>query len=53
MKIELGQEIEKFLDKACSDKVALKFKQKLQERKLTRDEDPENHLCAYFAACDY
>ena len=49
----LGEEIEKLLDKAYSEEVAVKFKQKLREGKFTRDEDPETHFCAYFAACDY
>lgn len=53
MENKLGKEIEKLLDKACSEEVALKFRQKLQEGKLTRDEDPKIHFCAYFAACDY
>jgi 8-oxo-dGTP pyrophosphatase MutT (NUDIX family) len=53
MKNRLSQEIEEILDNAFSEEVALKFREKLQAGKLTRDEDPETHFCAYFAACDY
>ena len=50
----LTLEIEKLLDNTSSAAgVALKFKQALQIGKLTRDENPESHFCAYFAACDY
>jgi len=51
---QLAQEIEKILsDTPSSEEVIFKFKQNLAEGKLTRDENPENHFCAYFAACDY
>ncbi len=53
MKINLAQEIEGLLGKAVSKEVALIFKENLQGGKLTRDENLENHFCAYFAACDY
>ncbi|MHB8904462.1 MAG: NUDIX domain-containing protein [Patescibacteria group bacterium] len=53
MKIQLAQEIEKLLNDHSSSDVVFKFKQKLQEGKLIRDEDLENHFCVYFAAYDY
>jgi 8-oxo-dGTP pyrophosphatase MutT (NUDIX family) len=50
----LAQEIIKLLNNIPSDEeVVLKFKHNLAEGKLTRDENPENHFCAYFAACDF
>ena len=54
MKNQLSQEIAQLLDNISSDeKVVVKFRQNLETGKLTRDENPENHFCVYFAACDY
>ncbi|MFZ4648293.1 MAG: NUDIX domain-containing protein [Patescibacteria group bacterium] len=53
MKNTLTQEIENLLENCSTAETAWKFKQKLKEGKLTREEDPENHFCAFFAACDY
>jgi len=52
MKITIAQEIDKLLNESDSN-VAATFRQKLQEGKLTRDEDPYRHITAYFAACDF
>lgn len=32
--------------------IVLKYRQRLNEGRLTRDENPESHFCAYFAAFD-
>ena len=32
--------------------IALKFLQRIDKGNITRDEDPKNHLCVYFAAYD-
>lgn len=53
MNKQLAQEIENLLDKAASADIALIFKNRLGGGDLTRDENPESHFCAYFAACDY
>lgn len=54
MENKLAQEIEKLLSSIISDKeIILKFRQNLETEKLTRDENPENHFCVYFAACDF
>lgn len=54
MENKLVQEIRKLLsDILSNEEVILKFKKNLAGGKLTRDENPENHFCAYFAACDY
>lgn len=51
--MELIQELEELIDKSLLDSVSSVFKQRLTEGNLTRDENPESHFCAYFAACDY
>ena len=48
----LVQEIEKLLDMPFPEETILAFKKNLESGKLTRDENPENHFCAYFAAYD-
>lgn len=53
MESKLAIELEKLLDEKFSDDVALKFRQRLKEGKLTKHENPESHFCAYFAACDF
>jgi len=54
MKNKLAQEIEKLLiNTPSNEETILKFRLNLAGKKLTRDENPENHFCAYFAACDY
>ena len=50
---KLKNEISELLNSLPSEEVAIKFRQKLEEGNLTRDEDPKVHFCAYFAACDY
>jgi len=53
MQNKLAIELEKLLDENFSDEVAVKFRQRLKEGKLTKNENPESHFCAYFAACDF
>lgn len=52
MNNKLAQEIEKLLDLPFPEETILAFKDNLKDSKLTRDENPENHFCAYFAAYD-
>jgi len=54
MKNLLSKEIKVlFGSTSFEEDVLLKFKKNLEGEKLTRDENPENHFCAYFAACDF
>jgi len=53
MSNKLAQEIKKLLDAIPADEeTILKFRNSLASGKLTRDENPENHFCVYFAAYD-
>jgi 8-oxo-dGTP pyrophosphatase MutT (NUDIX family) len=49
----LELELKKLLDGHFPGPVVALFKQKLLAGKLTRAEDPADHFCVYFAACDY
>jgi 8-oxo-dGTP pyrophosphatase MutT (NUDIX family) len=53
MNSKLAQEIEKLLPNSQSKETISFFRQKLDEGNFTRHEDPQNHFCAYFAACDF
>ena len=52
MKKTLKEEIEELLENDFPAKVKEIFRKKLAAGKLIREEDPENHLCSYFAAYD-
>jgi 8-oxo-dGTP pyrophosphatase MutT (NUDIX family) len=39
-------------DSICNPEVGREFLRRLNEGKLTRDENPESHYCVYFAAYD-
>lgn len=50
---QLAQELEKLLDDHFSGETAEIFRQRLRAGKLTKQENPQSHFCAYFAAADY
>ena len=48
--MELKEELQEALDqsRALSAEVAQEYEERIAEGKLTRDEDPASHFCAYF-----
>ena len=47
------EELEGILQKCFSnDEITQKFIDRIKEGKLTKDENPKSHICAYFAAYD-
>ncbi|MFA6160396.1 MAG: NUDIX domain-containing protein [Parcubacteria group bacterium] len=47
------EELEKILkNNFAGDELVEKFLRRIEEGKITRDENPQSHICAYFAAYD-
>jgi 8-oxo-dGTP pyrophosphatase MutT (NUDIX family) len=53
MKTKQTEELENILENNFpKNELALKFLERVREGKITRDENPKSHICAYFAAYD-
>jgi len=53
IKTKQTEEMERILQKYFpNDEIAQKFIDRIKAGKLTKDENPKSHLCAYFAAYD-
>ena len=53
MKTKQTEELESiFKNNFPKNELALKFLERIQEGKITRDENPKSHVCVYFAAYD-
>lgn len=53
MEDNLNNELQALIKANFSNEIALKFIQRLSEGNLTKQENPQSHLCVYFAACDF
>jgi 8-oxo-dGTP pyrophosphatase MutT (NUDIX family) len=53
MENNLNNELQALIKDHFSGEIALQFTQRLTEGSLTKEENPQSHLCVYFAACDF
>ncbi|NTU99338.1 hypothetical protein HGA64_05055, partial [Candidatus Falkowbacteria bacterium] len=50
---QLSQDLGRILEEKFPKDIVEKFRQRMVDDKLTKQENPQSHFCVYFAACDF